>query len=119
METLKIKIRVAQNVDKVWISRKKNTWPHFVPFQAFLSMGRKNPEHVFFFVIFFGGPMGPIHPVWALAAIHPVWEEKVYKGCHINKDVEARLKTTLEKLMLHCKSQIINVTCGALQYRKP
>ena len=23
--------------------------------------------------IFLGGPMGPIHPVWALAAIHPRW----------------------------------------------
>ena len=23
--------------------------------------------------VFLGGPMGPIHPVWALAAIHPRW----------------------------------------------
>ena len=23
--------------------------------------------------IFLGGPMGPLHPVWALAAIHPRW----------------------------------------------
>ena len=23
--------------------------------------------------IFLGGPTGPIHPVWALAAIHPRW----------------------------------------------
>ena len=28
-KNVKIKIRVAQNVGKVWISRKKLPWPHF------------------------------------------------------------------------------------------
>ena len=28
--------------------------------------------------IFLGGPMGPIHPVWALAAIHPRCGNRVY-----------------------------------------
>ena len=42
LKVLKIKIRVAQNVRKVWISRKKTSWPHFMPFQAFVCMGRKN-----------------------------------------------------------------------------
>ena len=36
-------------------------------------MDRKNQRHVPNLPIFLGGPMGPIHPVWALAAIHPGW----------------------------------------------
>ena len=35
--------------------------------------GPEMKKHVYSFVIFLGGPMGPIHPVWARAAIHPVW----------------------------------------------
>ena len=27
--------------------------------------------------IFLGGSMGPIHPVWALAAIHPRWGNSI------------------------------------------
>ena len=34
IKILKIKIHVAQNVGKVWISRKKSAWPHLGPFQA-------------------------------------------------------------------------------------
>ena len=30
--------------------------------------------------IFLGGPMGPIHPVWALAAIHPGWGNRYTLG---------------------------------------
>ena len=26
--------------------------------------------------VFLAGPMGPIHPVWALAAIHPRWGDR-------------------------------------------
>ena len=49
---LKMKIRVAQNVGKVWISSKKSSWPHFMPFQAWAGkMGD------FFLPIFFGGTM--------------------------------------------------------------
>ena len=58
---IKTKSRVAQNVGKVQISRKKSSWPHLGPFQANLSMGWKNS---LFFVIFLGGPMAAIHPVW-------------------------------------------------------
>ena len=43
------------------------------PTQAIFSMGRKNPKNAQNLPIFLGGPMGPIHPVWALAAIHPRW----------------------------------------------
>ena len=39
---LKIKIRVAQNVGKVWISRKKNLPAPLGPSQAFFCVGRKN-----------------------------------------------------------------------------
>ena len=31
-----------------------------------------------YFVYFLGGPMGPIHPVWALAAIHPGWGNRYF-----------------------------------------
>ena len=34
---------------------------------------QKQKEKYNFVSIFLGGPMGPIHPVWALAAIHPRW----------------------------------------------
>ena len=36
-------------------------------------MDRKNQKNSYFFAIGLGGPMGPIHPVWALAAVHPGW----------------------------------------------
>ena len=32
-KNVKIKVRVAQDVGKVWISRKKSSWPHLVAFQ--------------------------------------------------------------------------------------
>ena len=48
IKILKIKIRVAQNVGKVWISRKKTSWPHLVPFQAIFCVGRKNRKNLEF-----------------------------------------------------------------------
>ena len=72
-KNIKIKIRSAQNVGKVWISRKKTSWPHLGPFQANFSWAGKMQKLFMFLPIFLGGPMGPIHPVWALAAIHPGW----------------------------------------------
>ena len=61
-----IKIRVAQNVGKVWISRKKiilaplgAIWAHFLRGLGKSKKCKKNAP------IFLGGPMGPIHPVWA------------------------------------------------------
>ena len=64
MKILKFQIHVAQNVGKVWISRK-NTFP--APFGAisgnFLH-GPKKSKIGKSFAIFLGGPMGPIHPVW-------------------------------------------------------
>ena len=41
---LKIQIHSAQNVGKVWISRKKSSWPHLKPSQAIFSMDRKNAK---------------------------------------------------------------------------
>ena len=64
---LKIQIRSAQNVGKVWISTKKSTS------EVIFSMDRKKSKNARITPIFLGGPMGPIHPVWALAAIHPSW----------------------------------------------
>ena len=69
----KIQIRSAQNVGKVWISRKKSSRPYLGPSEAIFSIGRKNAKNVKKLSIFLGGPMGPHSPVWALAAIHPRW----------------------------------------------
>ena len=51
----------------------KSSWPHLGPSRVIFSMDRKNTKMHIFLPIFLGGPMGPIHPVWALAAIHPGW----------------------------------------------
>ena len=72
IEILKIQIRAAQKVGKVWVSREKSSWPYLGPSEAFFSWTRKI-QNVIFLHSFRGGPMGPIHPVWALAAIHPKW----------------------------------------------
>ena len=39
------------------------------PSEAIFSIGRKNAKQCKVLHIFLGGSMGPIHPVWALAAI--------------------------------------------------
>jgi len=44
---------------------KKSSWPHLGPFQAMLSMGRKNAKIEYVLPIFLGGPMAAIQPVWA------------------------------------------------------
>ena len=73
---LKIRIRVAQNVGKVQISRKKNrSLPYLGPFQTIFSIGRKNYKSWNCFATFLGGPMAAIQPVWSngcniSAAIH-------------------------------------------------
>ena len=56
------------------LAGKKPRGSHLGPSEAFaLSWTEKNPKDVKTIQIFLGGPMGPIHPVWALAAIHPRW----------------------------------------------
>ena len=64
VEILKFQIRSAQNVGKVWISRKKSSWAHLGQSEAIFSMDRKNAKNAQNLPIFLGGPMGPIHPVW-------------------------------------------------------
>ena len=63
---LKIQIHSAPNVGKVCISRTKSSWPHLGPSQAIFPWTGKI-KNVYLFAIFLGGPMGPIHPVWALS----------------------------------------------------
>ena len=41
IKILKIKIRSAQNVGKVWISRKKSSWPHEGPSGQFFCVVRR------------------------------------------------------------------------------
>ena len=64
IKILKIKIRSAQNVGKVWISRKKSSWPHLGPSGPIFCVGRENAKDAQISLIFLGGPMGPIQPLW-------------------------------------------------------
>ena len=41
VKILKIQIRSAQNVGKVWMSGEKSSWPHLVPFQVFFPWAEK------------------------------------------------------------------------------
>ena len=61
MEILKFQVHSAQNVGKVWISRKKIL---LAPFGAIPGMFTEKSQNSQIFAIFLGGPMGPIHPVW-------------------------------------------------------
>ena len=45
MKILKIKIRAAQNVGKVRISRKKSSWPHLGPSGPIFCVGQKNAKN--------------------------------------------------------------------------
>ena len=79
IKILKIQIRSAPNVGKVWISKTKLSWPHVGPFQVNFSMDRKNTKKIYNFCLF------PLVVQWllftlfgALAAIHPWW------GCMYN-----------------------------------
>ena len=59
-----IQIHVAQNVGKVWISRKKTFPAPFGDIPGHFLRGPENSKNEEFLLIFLGGPMGPIHPVW-------------------------------------------------------
>jgi len=63
IKILKIKIRVAQNVGKVWISRKKNLPAPFGAFPGHFLRGPENPKNVKILTIFLGGPLAPILPL--------------------------------------------------------
>ena len=68
---LKIQIRSALNVGKVWISREKNSRASLggIPGDFLHGPKKKNVPNL---PVFLGGPMGPIHPVWAL----PKWGQE-------------------------------------------
>ena len=73
---IEIQIRSAQNVGKVWISRKHPPGPFWSHLRPFFPWTRKIKK-CYILSVFLGGPMGPIHPVWALAAIHPRWGNRL------------------------------------------
>ena len=52
IKILKIQIRSAQNVGKVWISRKKSSWPYLGQSEAIFSIGQKNQKNVKILPIF-------------------------------------------------------------------
>ena len=68
---LKIQIRSAQNVGKVWISRKKSSWPYLGPSEAIFSMERKNAKNAKSLPIFLSmdGVNSSEIPDWLILAI--------------------------------------------------
>ena len=83
---------------------KKSSWPYNWPYlgssEAIFSMDRKNPKNAKMLPIFLGGPMGTIHPVWALAAIHPVWDVAAFADCRScgSAEMHSPRKWTLQPL---------------------
>ena len=63
-KSLNFQIRSAQNVRKVWNSKKKKLpgpiWGHPRPYSPWTETSLKSYK----IAILLGGPMGPIHPVW-------------------------------------------------------
>ena len=55
----------------------KNSRVPFGAIRIHFSMVRKNEKSFQNLSIFLGGPMDPIHPVWALAAIQPRWGNRL------------------------------------------
>ena len=49
------------------LAGERTSRPHLGPPQAIFCVGRKNQKNVKILLIFLGGPMGPIHPVWGPA----------------------------------------------------
>ena len=48
------------------------SWPHLWQFQVFVPWtGKKHATHMQMLRIFLGGPMGPVHPVWAISSSTP------------------------------------------------
>ena len=64
VKTLKIQICSAQNVDKVWLSRKKILLTPFgtIPGHVFYGREKIKIQNTHFLAIFLGGPMGPWSP---------------------------------------------------------
>ena len=63
IKILKIQIRSAQNVGKVFLSRKNIFPAPFGAFPGYFLRGPENPKDIKILLIFLGGPMGPIHLV--------------------------------------------------------
>ena len=61
MKILKIQIQSAQNVGKVWITRKTSSWHHLGPSQAIFSMDQKikKIDFVAYFPWWANGPYSP------------------------------------------------------------
>ena len=64
MKFLKVKIRHAQNVGKVQISRKKQLLTRFGAISGKFFHGPEKCQKHICLLFFLGGPMDPIQPVW-------------------------------------------------------
>ena len=69
MKSLKNQIRSAQNVGKVWISRKKILPALFGAISGHFFHGPNKSKKSYLFAYF---------PWWALAAIHPRWGNRYF-----------------------------------------
>ena len=77
-------------------------WGHLRPFFPWAGRLKKMLKEL---PIFLGGPMGPIHPVWALAAIHPRWGNR-YAATTTDDQLmvllhRSRVCHSARRLMLH------------------
>ena len=77
------------------LAEQKTSRPHLGPSQAIFSMERKHQKNIYKMPIFLGGPMVPIHPIWALAAIHPRWGNR----CFLRNDHEVYMKESFACLL--------------------
>ena len=91
IKILKIKIRVAQNVGKVWISRKKSSWPHLGPSGPIFCVGRKKKWENF---VYF--------PWWANGPYSPFKETRAH--CNKWALLEARSQTSTKETSENAKS---------------
>ena len=63
-KNIKNQIRSAQNVGKVWISRKKSSWPYLGPSEAIFPWTEKIMNMLKVCIFFLGGALAAIHPGW-------------------------------------------------------
>ena len=101
----KSKSMSPQNVGKVRINRENNSWPHWCHFKQIFPWTKQNAKTAGILLTSLGGQMGPIHPAWALAAIHPWWQigrtGKEKPPCSSRSTCVTRLQLTCSDCTAH------------------
>ena len=84
------------------LAGKITSRPHLGPSGLIFCVGRKNAKHAKILIIFLGGPMGPIQPLWAKGALPAIGSYEAYSALQILLFfyVEARCINTFGNLGL-------------------